>query len=293
MEKALAAFKSQRSTSSQSTPFPGCGETGHKGKGGDGGGARPNSSLGEKVEEEPSDGVNRRKRKMQQSQQDLALAELLPLEKEEIGGTLADRSVYVKESNLGRESGFGLFAGQNFSSGDKITSYEGPILTRDDVEAEAEMDTSYVLRIPNSGGQLIDGKPIGDAIRNNPNNPGAFGRYYPREGAPEWNQGAASMANDPRDRSLYNSSISFVKRQGANRALAELAPMRAILFATRDIKIGEEIYYCYGSDKPFEKMRKEMQRKQAELQRREREVCRSVWVPYAEGEGPGGASTGA
>ena len=101
------------------------------------------------------------------------------------------------------------------------------------------------------------------------------------------------MANDPRDRSLYNSSISFVKRQGANRALAELAPMRAILFATRDIKIGEEIYYCYGSDKPFEKMRKEMQRRQAELQRREREVCRSVWVPYAEGEGPGGASTGA
>ena len=29
---------------------------------------------------------------------------------------------------------------------------------------------------------------------------------------------------------------------------------------------------------------------QAELQRREREVCRSVWVPYAKGEGPNAAS---
>ena len=38
----------------------------------------------------------------------------------------------------------------------------------------------YVLRIPNSGGALIDGKPYADAIRNNPHNPvGASGRYLP------------------------------------------------------------------------------------------------------------------
>ncbi len=37
----------------------------------------------------------------------------------------------------------------------------------------------YVLRIPNSGGALIDGKPYADAIRNNPHNPGAWGRYLP------------------------------------------------------------------------------------------------------------------
>ena len=117
-----------------------------------------------------------------------------------------------------------------------ITSYEGPIIHRTEVEEAAQMDTSYVLRIPDSGGALIDGKPIGDAIRANPNNPGAWGRYYPIEGAPEWRQGAASMANDPRDVKLYNSRISFCRRQGANKALTELAPMRAILFATRDIK---------------------------------------------------------
>ena len=46
-----------------------------------------------------------------------------------------------------------------------------------------------------------------------------------------------------------------------------------------------------GSDKPFEKMRKEMQKKQVELQRKEREVCRSVWVPYAPGEGPAASSS--
>ena len=78
-------------------------------------------------------------------------------------------------------------------------------------------------------------------------------------------------------------------------AVTELAPMRAILFATRDIKLGEEIYYNYGSEKPFEKMKKEAQRKQAELQRREREVCRSVWVPHIQGahvEPTGRATTG-
>ena len=47
-----------------------------------------------------------------------------------------------------------------------------------------------------------------------------------------------------------------------------------------DIALGEEIYYNYGSDKPFEKLRKEMHKKQIELQRRERDVCRSVWIPY-------------
>ena len=112
----------------------------------------------------------------------------------------------------------GLFAGQNFGSGDVITSYEGPILYRDEAE-DSSKDTSYVLRIPDSGGALIDGKPIGDAIRKNPNNPGAWGRYYPAEGAVEWHQGAASKANDPRDSKLYNSRLHFVRRQGANKAV--------------------------------------------------------------------------
>ena len=235
--------------------------------------------------EESSQAARARRRKLNTAQQNEALAELLPVGEEEVGGTVENGRVFVKESTLGRGSGFGLFAGQNFANGEHISSYEGPIIHRSEVEEATSMDTSYVLRIPNSGGALIDGKPFGDAIRANAQYPGAWGRYYPVEGAPEWRQGAASMANDPRDHRLYNSRLQFVKRQGA-KALAELAPMRALLYATRDIKIGEEIFYNYGSDKPFEKMRKEMLRKQVELQKREREVCRSVWVPYADGEQP-------
>ena len=111
-------------------------------------------------------------------------------------------------------------------------------------------------------------------------------RYFPPEEAPEWHEGAASMANDPRDPKRYNSRLEFRKRQGVNRALCELAPMRAILFATRTIRCGEEIFYNYGSDKPFEKMRKEAQRKKLESANRNKEVCRVRWVPWGPGEGP-------
>ncbi len=58
--------------------------------------------------------------------------------------------------------------------------------------------------------------------------------------------------------------------------------MRAILFATRDIKAGEEIFYNYGSEKPFEKMHKEMQRRKTESLRKKQEVVRVTWVPYED-----------
>ncbi len=80
-----------------------------------------------------------------------------------------------------------------------------------------------------------------------------------------------------------------MKRLGDNKALCELAPMRAILFATRDIRPMEEIYYNYGSDKPFEKMRKEAQQKKSLEQWKSREVCRVTWVPH-ETEGGDGAA---
>jgi len=196
-----------------------------------------------------------------------------------VGGTLEDGRVFVQPSKLGTSAGLGLFAGRPFAVGDVITSYAGPVLYRSELE-ESAADTSYVLRIPNSGGALIDGKPYADVIRSNPHNPGAWGRYYPPDGCPEWRQGVASMANDPRDVKKYNSKLQFCRRQGANKALCDLAPMRAILFATREIKLGEEIYYNYGSDKPFEKLRKEQQRKRNEMACREKDVCRSVWVPF-------------
>ena len=104
-------------------------------------------------------------------------------------------------------------------------------------------------------------------------------RYFPPEEAPEWHEGAASMANDPRDPKRYNSRLEFRKRQGVNKALCDLAPMRAILLATRTIRCDEEIFYNYGSDKPFEKMRKEAQREELESAIRNKEVCHVRWVP--------------
>ena len=75
-----------------------------------------------------------------------------------------------------------------------------------------------MLRIPNSGGALFDGKPYADAIRANPNNPAADGNYYPADGAPEWHVGAGSMANDPRDRKLNNAHLTYVKPEGGTHA---------------------------------------------------------------------------
>ena len=85
---------------------------------------------------------------------------------EEVGGTLISGRVFVTESRLPR-SGFGLFAGRTFAAGEVITSYEGPIIHRSEVDGGLLEDTSYVLRIPDSGGALIDGKPYADAIRAN------------------------------------------------------------------------------------------------------------------------------
>jgi hypothetical protein len=76
-------------------------------------------------------------------------------------------------------------------------------------------------------------------------------RYTPPPGAPEWDQGAASMANDPLDPSWYNAAIRFSVRQGSNQAALKLAPRVAFLAATRPIRSGEEIFFNYGSEKPF------------------------------------------
>ena len=128
------------------------------------------------------------------------MASELPLQPTEVAGTLANRAVFIKESGLGEEAGLGLFAGREFAVGDRITSYEGPIRSREEIDAfdldrsyaDGPLTTSddnqethadpnspffsrYVLRLPLSGEQLMDGRPFADAIHGNPDNPG--GRY--------------------------------------------------------------------------------------------------------------------
>ena len=156
-------------------------------------------------------------------------------------GTLADGGVDVRASTLGPDAGLGLFAGRPIRQHEVISSYYGPTVYRE--QLPAGFDTSYVMRLPNSGGALINGKPYADAIRANKANPTANGRYVPPDGAAEWHFGAAAMANDPRDAKRNNASLRYVKPQGGSKALRDLALVRPVLVATRDIEAGEEIFY--------------------------------------------------
>jgi hypothetical protein len=194
-------------------------------------------------------------------------------------GTLSDKRVHVKVSTLGEHSGLGLFAGVPIRAKEVVSSYWGTPLTRDEA---SDVDTSYVVRLPNSGGALINGKPYADVIRANEANPTADGKYFPAEGAPEWHVGAGAMANDPRDRRRNNAILTFVKPQQGNKALRELARVRPCLVATRDIEVGEEVFYSYGSDKPFEHIRKQLQAQQQQQQskRGTKENCKLIWVPH-------------
>ena len=74
--------------------------------------------------------------------QDAQLSTLLPMQEEEVAGTLMDLAVFVMPSSLGPQAGLGLFAGREFTSGERITSYAGPILYREQIE-EDDLDTSY------------------------------------------------------------------------------------------------------------------------------------------------------
>ena len=62
---------------------------------------------------------------------------------------------------------------------------------------------------------------------------------------------AGAMANDPRARSMNNAMLSFQKpAKEKTGKMRELAPSLPVLVATRDIGIGEEVFYSYGSEKP-------------------------------------------
>ena len=75
-------------------------------------------------------------------------------------------------------------------------------------------------------------------------------RYFPLEGVPEWHQGVACIANDPLVVGRYNSRLKFVNRLGTCKERM-LFTRHPILFATRVIREGEEIFFRYGSKTPL------------------------------------------
>ena len=212
-----------------------------------------------------------------------ALPGALPLEGRDEVGTLAEGRVDVRKSTLGEHAGLGLFTRVPFKQHEVIASYYGTTLFRETLEPDA--DTSYIMRLPDSGGALINGKPFADAIRANPRNPTADGRYYPCECAPEWHLGPGAMANDPRDPKRNNAQLRYVKPKDGHKALRELALVRPVLVATRDLQPDEEVFYSYGSEKPFEHLRKQLAaQKEKEKNKGKADVCKLVWVPNDEAE---------
>ena len=57
--------------------------------------------------------------------------------------------------------------------------------------------------------------------------------------------------------------------------------MRALLKATCAIEAGAEIFFKYGSQTPFEHIRREQQFQQQQRMMRRRDVIKWVWVPHA------------
>ena len=235
---------------------------------------RPRSSAAKKLS----------RAQMVVKEQEAMLVLLNSSQSEQVQGCLADNRVYVQESYLAG-AGLGLFAGVAYTKGENITTYDGPMMYREQLSEES--DKSYVLRIPNSGGVVIDGKPMADAIRANPRNPeqdqGKRQVFRPIAGSEWWYRGVGSMANDPCGKTgLLNAKISFCKHIGINRHLSDLAPMRAVLVATRDIAEGEEIFFRYGSEQPFKHIVKGAQEME-QARRREailRDSYRRTWVEY-------------
>ena len=134
-------------------------------------------------------------------------------------------SRFVAPSQLGPESGLGLFAGVDFESKQNVTEYTGDIIHRDSAEGR---DQCYMLRIPDSGNMLIDGKVFAESLTHKTGG----NRFQPERGANEFHWGAGAMANDPsnQDRLKANTKIVFILPKGhSTRELQQLAPQVAFL----------------------------------------------------------------
>ena len=164
-------------------------------------------------------------------------------------GTLCNRKVEVRNSEVGEDAGRGLFAGANgrgFTKNQVITLYGGRLLTRKQME-ETE-DHSYMMRVTNSGQgkqsktvMFVDGKQFAAGLSD----ADTHGYFQPPPGDSRFHQGAGSLANDSRGPRAANARLDFMfldKQQ--------VLPQVPVLVAKRQIAPGEEILFDYGTDKP-------------------------------------------
>ena len=52
-----------------------------------------------------------------------------------------------------------------------------------------------------------------------------------------------------------------------------------MLVATRDLAVGEEVFWNYGSEKPFEHIRKQLEAQKQQSKKSE-QLCKLVWVKH-------------
>jgi len=170
-------------------------------------------------------------------------------------GTLSNRQLEIRQSNVKRvigdyALGRGLFARREYVENEIITVYGGELITLEEAKRRKEAPESqsrrYLMRISDSD-FFVDGWQFASGISDTPNGPDSC--FEPlSEDATQWVQGCAPMANhNPQS---PNAKLSFVSLLGRSEA-SRLYPRVPVLRANRDIQVGEEIVWNYGSSTMF------------------------------------------
>ena len=161
-------------------------------------------------------------------------------------GTLANGQVEIRPSAV-PGGGRGLFALVPYAKGACVTVYSGEVLTAD--QAKQRKDQSYVMRISDSSPPtFVDGSFYAQGITRCECAEGRVVRYLPEPGdATRFEAtGPGPMANHAEAR-VANCQLIFQPLSQKHRLL----PRVPLLVAKHPIAVGEEIFYDYGSDKPF------------------------------------------
>jgi hypothetical protein len=161
-------------------------------------------------------------------------------------GTLANGQVDIRPSAV-PGGGRGLFARVPFAKGACITVYSGEILTA--AEAQQRADHSYIMRISDSSPPtFVDGSFYSNGITRCECVDGRVVRYLPEpHDATRFEAtGPGPMANH-QPAGVANAQLIF-QPLGSKYRLLPRVPM---LVAKHPIGVGEEIFYDYGTDKPF------------------------------------------
>ena len=156
-------------------------------------------------------------------------------------GTLLNRKVEAKISNVGGKEGRGLYAGeQGFEKNQVITVYGGELLSYE--KAKRRNDQCYIMKVKGSL-FCIDGKDFAERVTHRE---GAL--FMPAPGDQRPSQGAASLANNAKG-DAANALLQYRRLQGTagskvvTRDTASLLPAIPMLVAKRRINAGEEILF--------------------------------------------------